>query len=365
MMITSYESMCSPSALLHAGSTRDAASDVSDDCREGEGAHRPDRMKQLPGVRVRCCREVQRQTDHVHVSAEEFGALFRSLSTWGRWGDDDERGALNHLTPERVAAAATRVRDGITVALSWPLNTSPAADNPHPADHHMTELGSGPLSVAKDYVGVDFHNDTHTHIDALSHVGYEGSLYNGKPATAVTSRGAAAQSIEVLENGLVGRGVLLDIARLRGAPWLEPGENVFRDELEAAERGQRVTVREGDILLVRTGHARRLEELGPWETATAKAGLHPTAMTFLADRGVAALGSDTNADTAPSSTEGVSFPIHVLALNAMGVHLLDYLQLEDLSAACEHAARWEFLFIAAPLRIPGGTGSPLNPLAIL
>jgi kynurenine formamidase len=309
---------------------------------------------------------VQPETDRVHVSAEEFDALFRTVSTWGRWGDDDERGALNLLAPERVAAAARLVRDGVTVTLSWPLDTTPAADNPHPADHHMTAFGGdGPLSLAKDYVGVDFHNDTHTHIDALSHVGYEGSLYNGKPVDAVTASGAAAESIEALKDGLVGRGVLLDIPRLRAAPWLEPGEHVFGDELEAAEHAQGVAVREGDILLVRTGHARRLDELGPWETATAKAGLHPTATTFLAERGVAALGSDTNSDTAPSSTEGVDFPIHVLVIAAMGVHLLDYLRLEDLLAACERAGRWEFLFVAAPLRIPGGTGSPLNPLAIL
>jgi kynurenine formamidase len=309
---------------------------------------------------------VQPGTDRVHVSAEQFDALFRTVSAWGRWGDDDERGALNHLTAERVAAAARLVRDGTSVTLSWPLNTTAAADNPHPADHHMTALGGdGPLRLAKDYVGVDFHNDTHTHIDALSHVAYEGSFYNGKPGDAVTARGAAAESIEVLKDGLVGRGVLLDIPGLRAAPWLEPGEHVFRDELEAAERAQGVAVREGDILLVRTGHARRLDELGPWETATAKAGLHPTATTFLAERGVAALGSDTNSDTAPSSTEGVDFPIHVLAIAAMGVHLLDYLRLEELLAACRRRGRWEFLFVAAPLRIPGGTGSPLNPLAIL
>jgi len=162
----------------------------------------------------------------------------------------------------------------------------------------------------------------------------------------------------------VGRGVLLDIPRLRGVPWLEPGEHVARDDLEAAESEQGVAVTEGDILLVRTGHAKRLDELGPWDTPTAKAGLHPTAVPFLAERRVAALGCDGNSDTAPSSTEGVAFPIHVLTLNAMGVHLLDYLQFEDLRKVCERTGRWEFLFVAAPLRVSGGTGSPINPIAI-
>jgi kynurenine formamidase len=126
-------------------------------------------------------------------------------------------------------------------------------------------------------------------------------------------------TIEAVKNGLVGRGVLLDLPRLRGVPWLEPGEHIFPEELEAAEREQRVTVEEGDILLVRTGHARRLGEMAP---------------------------------------------IHALTLNAMGLHLIDYLQFEDLVPACEKAERWEFLFVGAPLRIVGGTGSPLNPIAI-
>jgi kynurenine formamidase len=146
--------------------------------------------------------------------------------------------------------------------------------------------------------------------------------------------------------------------------WLEPGEHVFPADLEGAERDEGVTVGEGDILLVRTGHTRRLEEIGPWDTVNAKAGLHPECAVFLAERRVAALGCDGNSDTAPSATEVVGFPMHALALNAMGMPLLDYLSLEDLTAACAKAPRWEFLFVAAPLRIDGGTGSPLNPIAI-
>jgi kynurenine formamidase len=302
-----------------------------------------------------------------YVSASEFEALFRALSTWGRWGEDDQRGALNELTPKRIAAAARLVRDGVSVSLSLAMSTQAAADNPEPAVHRMVlpeASGSGSLQFFKDFVGADYHYEGHSHIDAFCHVAYEGSLYNGTPADTVTARGAADDSIEVLEDGLVGRGVLLDIPRVRGLPWLEPGSHVFRDDLEAAEREQGVTVGAGDILLVRTGLVRRLAELGVWDTTKAKPGLHPRAMPFLAERRVAALGCDGNSDTAPSTTEGVGYPIHVLALNAMGVHLLDYLELERLSAACERAGRWEFLFVAAPLRITGGTGSPVNPLAV-
>ncbi len=304
------------------------------------------------------------------VSAEEFADLFRSLMRWGEWGDDDERGALHLLTPERVVAAARLVRSGVTVSMSLPVNTEAAPHNPMPADHHMTALGSGAdsqpegVEFIKDYVGADYHNDGHTHIDALCHVAYDGLLYNGRPEEQVDEDGAAVNSIEVLKDGLIGRGVLLDIPRARGVRWLEPGEHVYRADLEAAEREQGVTVDAGDILLVRTGHARRLREHGPWNTPAHKAGLHPTAMQFVNERGVAALGSDGNSDTAPSTTEGVDFPIHALAITAMGVHLLDYLQLEHLSSTCERLGQWDFLFAGAPLVIAGGTGSPLNPIAV-
>jgi len=303
------------------------------------------------------------------MTATEFRELFDAVANWGRWDDDGRRGALNYLTPDRIAAAARLVRSGRTVTLSQPLRTEARIDVPEPADHHMTmltdvDIGSGSLRFAKDYVGVDYHNEGHSHIDAFCHVAFRGSLFDGKPAASVTLEGARVGAIDVLKDGLIGRAVLLDVPRVRGVPWVEPGDHVVREDLEAAEAEQGVNVEPGDILLVRTGHTRRLAELGPWDTREAKAGLHPTAASFLAERRVAALGSDGNNDTAPSTTEGVAFPIHVLALNAMGVHLLDYLQFEDVAPHCEKAGRWEFLFAAAPLRIVHGTGSPLNPIAI-
>ena len=303
------------------------------------------------------------------VSADEFRQLFDRVSNWGRWGADDERGALNYLTPELVTAAAGLVRDGRTVSLSRSLNTEREPDNPEPADHHMTMLGAREhpegLAFAKDYIGVDYHNDSHSHLDALCHVSYDDSLYNGRPADSVSATGAEVETVEVLKDGLVGRGVLLDVPRTRGVDWLEPGESVLPGDLEESESRQGVRVEEGDILLVRTGHASRLDDLGPWDTSGSKAGLHPSCAEFLAGRRVAALGCDGNSDTAPSFTQGVGFPIHVLALTAMGVHLLDYLHLRELGIVCEESGRWEFLFVGAPLRIEGGTGSPLNPIAIL
>jgi kynurenine formamidase len=306
----------------------------------------------------------------VEVTPAEFKALYGAVSNWGRWGVDDQKGALNYLTTDRVLAAARLVRSGDTVTLSLPLNTHLGVDNPVPADHYMTmlgdqDIGSGTLRFAKDYIGADYHNASHSHIDALCHVSFDRAIYNGRSITALTPDGATADSIEVLANGLVGRGVLLDVPGVRGVQWVEPGDNIFPDELEECERRQDVTVEEGDILLIRTGQARRHKELGPSAADGPRAGLHPTCMSFLAARRIAALGSDGNNDTAPSSTPGIDYPVHLLALNAMGLHLLDYLQFEGLLAACTRLSRWEFLFVAAPLLVSGGTGSPLNPIAIL
>jgi kynurenine formamidase len=315
-------------------------------------------------------REIRHGARRVDLSVGEFQQLFREVTNWDHWPERPEVGALHFITAERIAAAAGLVRRGVTVSLGRPLNTQAGIDNPEPAHHEMTmltdvDIGSGSVRFTKDYIGVDYHNEGHSHIDALCHVAYQGRFYGGITDAKVTSRGAAAGAISLLRDGLVGRGVLLDIPRARGVRWLEPGEHVFPDDLDAAERAQGVNVEAGDILLVRTGHARRLSEVTPWETSKRKAGLHPSAARFLADRRVAALGSDGNNDTAPSTTEGVAFPIHVLAINAMGVHLLDYLQFEDLVPLCEAAERWAFLFVASPLRIVGGTGSPVNPIAIL
>ena len=303
------------------------------------------------------------------MSAASFHALYERLHRGAQWGADDRRGALNHITPARLAAAAGQVRAGRTVTMAAPLAAS-AADNPEPGARHMKHLPGEPsevagLSFAADHLTMNVHGDVDSHIDALCHVSYDGALYNGFPPAAVTSRGASVLSIDETHDGIVGRGVLLDVPRVRGVRWVEPGDHVTADDLTAAEQAAGLEVGPGDLLFVRVGHRPRRDEVGPWDVARSRAGLHPQAMEFLADRQVAALGSDGNSDTAPSAVEGVGFPVHVLAINAMGLHLLDYLQFEDLVPACEAAGRWSFLCVVAPLRLPGGTGSPVNPIAIL
>ena len=303
------------------------------------------------------------------VSGAEFDALYQRLRSQAQWGPTDRRGALNHITPGRLAAAAGEVRLGRTVSLAAPLAGS-GPDNPEPGARHMKHLPGEPsdvagVSFAADQLVMNIHGDVDSHIDALCHVSYQGTLYNGVAPGAVTSRGATELSIEDARDGIVGRGVLLDIPRVRRVQWLEPGDHVTAADLARAEEVQQVRVGPGDLLFVRVGHRLRRDQLGPWDVARSRAGLHPQAMEFLAERQVAVLGCDSNSDTAPSTVEGVAFPVHVLAVTALGIHLLDYLQFDDLLSLCDAAGRWTFLAVIAPLRLPGGTGSPVNPIAIL
>jgi kynurenine formamidase len=302
------------------------------------------------------------------LTEAEFRELYERLRAEVLWGPDDRRGALNYITPSEVLAALAEARLGRTVSLAAPVENRVVPDNPDPSQHQMTHTGNEAtergLSFAMDRIAMNVHGNADTHVDALCHVIYDGELYNDVPASAVTNDGAAELSIDVARDGIVGRGVLLDIPRSRAVPWLEPGDHVTVADLAAAERGQGVQVGRGDLVLVRVGHRRRRAARGPWDAAAARAGLHPTVLPYLADRHIAALGSDGNNDTAPSAVDGVGFPVHVLAINALGLHMLDYLQLEELVPLCEQTGRWSFLCVIAPLRLPHGTGSPVNPIAI-
>jgi kynurenine formamidase len=307
------------------------------------------------------------------VSIEEFEQIFESVKNWGRWGMDDQLGTLNFITPAHVRAAAGLVQSGRRVSLEIPINTVAGPDNPNPAIHfvsqgHDIDIGSGGLRFGLDFLGMACHGDCHTHVDALCHISYNGLTYNGHPAQEVlTSKGATSLDIASYGDGVVGRGVLLDIPRFRGVKWLEPGEAVRRAELEACEEAQGVDLGEGDILVFRTGHHRRRLELGPWDNGPdgeGKAGLHVDAIPWMHERRLAAFLPDGDGEAIPSVVEGMTYPIHPLQIVAMGMLASDSLQFEDLARACEDEGRYEFMVVGLPLRLPGGTGSPWNPIAI-
>jgi len=306
------------------------------------------------------------------VSLQEFNAIFDSVKNWGRWGSEDQLGTLNFVTSDKVRQAASLVRSGRRVSMALPINTVAGPDNPNPAIHylvqgHEIDVSSG-LSFATDFLGMAFHGDCHTHVDALCHIAYRGSTYNDRAAKGVvTSQVATTLDVDAYKDGLVTRGVLLDLPRYRGVKWLEPGEAVARAELEACERAEGVELAEGDALVFRTGHHRRRLELGPWDNGAdgeGKAGLHVDAIPWMHERRIAAFLPDGDGETIPGNVEGVLAPIHPLQVAAMGMLAADSLQLEDLARACEEEGRFEFMVVGIPLRLPGGTGSPWNPIAI-
>ncbi|MEU0838716.1 cyclase family protein [Streptomyces sp. NPDC005962] len=301
------------------------------------------------------------------VSREEFDALFAAVQAWGRWGPGG-RGAWNRVTPGHVRRAVARVRSGAVVPLARPWDTRPAPDNPKPALRHMTDLGDvepPEPAVYKDFLGVDYHGKGVSHLDALCHAAYRGRLYGGRAAQEVIDAAGARHGAVAALGPLVTTGVLLDLPAALGTAWLEPGRAVHAEDIAAAERALGVTIGEGDAVLLRTGSLRRREERGAWDTGAASAGLHVDAVPLLAERGIALLGGDGDNDVRPSPVDGVHSPVHVLTLTAMGVPLLDNLDLEELSAATAEAGRCAFLLVVAPLNVPGGTGSPLTPVAVL
>jgi Putative cyclase len=245
------------------------------------------------------------------MSEAEFRALRERLRRASAWVPADRRGALNNITMSDVVAAAGDVRVGRTVSLAAPIQ-GPAADNPDPAVHQLAHSAEGPdrasgLSFATDRLALNIHGDADSHMDALCHVLFDGALYNGVADDTAAATGAAELSIDVVSQGIAGRGLLLDIPRVRRVPWLEPGDHVTADDLLAAESAQADRISQGDLVFVRVGHRARRRSVGPWDAAGARAGLHPAALELLAQRRIGVLG-DQRDGPAPARLPGIRRP---------------------------------------------------------
>src|SRR5207249_8971103 len=263
------------------------------------------------------------------VTPPQFEQSKKDLNNWGRWGKDDEIGTMNFITPAKRKQAAALVKEGFSVSLAADVDTEKAIDNPNPYEHAMLGLGT-------DRIGVAFHGIAHTHLDSLAHINYDGKFYNGyTPQQDVVMKdvGHAKNSIHNLKNGIFTRGILLDIPRLKGVPYLEPGTPIYVEDLEAWEKKAGVKVSAGDAVLIRTGRWARRAKVGPWAVGQNAAGLHASVAPWFKARGVALVGSDAAEDVTPSRVEGVALPIHTLFITAMGINLLDNQDLEALGAA--------------------------------
>jgi kynurenine formamidase len=308
---------------------------------------------------------------------DEVIGYMTSLSNWGRWGEDDRVGTLNHITDAVRATAAATIRSGKAVSLSRDIDPLDADTlhsglaqvqrfmGLHEVADHLGETQR--FDAVTDYVGIAAHG-SNTHIDGLAHYSWEGKNYNGFPESDTTSmHGARSISVHQADRGFITRGVLLDIAALNGVRWLDRGYAVTPDELEAAEQRQGVTVRPGDALLVHTGNVEAILTEGPDAVGVAarQAGLHAACLPFLHERGVSVLGNDGIQDVQPSGYSLDMFrPIHQVGLVALGLWLIDNMELTELVATCEQEQRWEFFFVALPWRMKGVTSSASNPVAV-
>jgi kynurenine formamidase len=315
------------------------------------------------------------------LSAEEVLGYVEQVSNWGRWGPDDQRGTLNLITDEHRVAAARLVTDGRAVScarvirgryddpdrtaqLFW-LATGEAACHSHEGLPRSQRV-RGDMANAAEYLGMVFHGLETTHVDALSHLFYKGRLYNDRAAFHTNAEfGSTWCPITQLADGVVGRGVLLDVPRAQGLDVLPPGHGVSPDELAAAAAAQGVEVGPGDAVLLRTGRWHEHSEVRHLASSTEGArGWHPACIPWLHQRDVAMLGCDWSQESADGWYRELPAPVHVLALVMMGMPLVDNCDLEALAATCADLGRWEFQFVLAPLRVEGGSGSPVNPLAI-
>ena len=305
------------------------------------------------------------------MTVDVLRTLAPRVSNWGRWGPEDERGTINFITRDVVRRAAGCVKRGDVFSLGLALG----ADGPQLGTHgrmnpiHLMSaldgrVGEGDFRYSDDIIVMPLQCATQW--DSLAHAYYDGRLYNGFPATTITARGAARNAIDQLGAGIVSRGVLLDVARLWGVDRVAPGVAIKPADLEAAERAEGVRAGTGDVLLVRTGHLGVFTVDGDREGYMRRTpGLGVACVEWLHAREVAAVATDTVAvEVMPWEDPAVPLPLHLLCIRDMGLTLGEMFDLEALAADCARDGVWEFLFTAPPLKVTGGVGSPLNPLAV-
>jgi len=296
------------------------------------------------------------------VTTADVQAMMKSLSNWGRWGDDDQLGALNLITPAKRRQAARLVEDGISISMAQP-SIKEKVESSEPFEHTVTVTDDSPTGSASDEYSVKYHGFTQTHMDGLCHLFYRNKLYNGFSSNTITPQGAGKLGVEHFREGVFTKAVMVDLPELFGVKYLEAGTAVYPEHLEKWEKKAGVKIESGDALLIHTGRWARRKLMGTWEILEGSAGLHASCLPWLKERDIAVIGSDLCLDVVPSGIEGFELPVHWVIVTAMGVPILDNCNFDEVSKACQERQRWSFLINVAPLVVPGGTGSPINPIA--
>ena len=312
------------------------------------------------------------QSDHM-VTQADMERWKKELSNWGRWGKDDQMGTINLITPEKRKQAAALIRDGFQVSLARNATYKKEADVNNPWEHRMVSDGSGRPS-AGDYIGIRFHGISTTHLDSLGHHFMYDKMYNGYERSRYVSMetGLGINEINNMKGGIFTRAILMDIPRLKGVEYLEPGTPIYVEDLEAWEKKAGVKVSPGDAVFIRTGRWVHRAKMGPLSGAEAgkRAGLDASVIPWLRERDIAILGSEASLSVEPNPpTANITnpddySPVHNFVLVVLGMPLLDACDLTALSDAAAARNRWEFLLTVAPLPLPMATGSPVNPIAV-
>jgi kynurenine formamidase len=290
------------------------------------------------------------------MSAAEFDQLFKEINNWGRWGKDDVLGTINLITDAKRKQAAALVKTGITVSIAHDLSTEEAPDNPYPIQQVVAP------NFRTDTYFFRYHGTFITHEDALCHYTYNDRVYNDRPLNTK----ACFPDIDNLKDGIVTRGILIDIPRLKGVPYLEPETAVYQKDIEAWEKMAGVKIGSGDAIILRTGRWARRAKVGPWKAIDAASGFDVTVAPWVRARDIALAAGDVTVEihNVPPVVEGQLTPLHTLFINGLGMPIIDDMDPEALAETCARLHRWEFMFVVAPLRVPTGTGSPVNPIAI-
>lgn len=295
----------------------------------------------------------------------EVNSWLQEGSNWGRWGENGTAGAINLITPEKRRHAAELVKSGRTVSLGRPLPVEPSSENPQPVQHYMTinEAEDGAGGYACDYLGIFQHGYSVTHIDALCHHWGNDGMWEGlDPAKEITFTGARSGSVDAWSDGIVTRGVLLDVPRYRDKPYVEADDPVHGWELEDIVASQRVSIEAGDALIVNCGRESYAKDNGGiFYNPSRHPGVHPSCIKFIRDNDIAVWGWDIADD--PRFEYGHARTVHAI-LGSYGVAILDNALLEPLAEVCAEEGRYEFMLTINPLIVLGGTGSPVNPIAV-
>ncbi len=309
---------------------------------------------------------------------KDFDAAIKKFKRWGKWGPEDEYGAMNFITPQIVLEASRLVRKGKIFSLALNFDEKGPQRPELPGGrfntiHTMLATGTDAITGKQDPFAqysddiVTMPLQCGTQLDGLSHAFFQGKMWNGYSASLVDSTGAAKNSIDKMKEKMIGRGVLLDLPRALGVDFLKPCEGITGDDLDLAARRQGVKIKSGDIILIRTGHMQRYLAKGEWGDYAAgdAPGLSFLSIPWIYEQEISSVCIDTwGAEVRPSEFKEIPFPCHAVLLPMMGISIGEIFYLEELARDCAKDKIYDFFFTSAPIPFSRAVGSPINPIAI-